>query len=56
MRHLGVILFTFSVVCAVLGFGGLLGDSSGVAQLLFFVLLIFLVLNIVFQTVRNSEY
>ena len=40
--------FLIAVIAAVLGFGGIAGAASGIAQVLFFLFLVLFVLSLVF--------
>ena len=48
MLRYAVIFFVISIVAAVLGFGRIAGDASGIAEILFVAFLILAVLSFVF--------
>ncbi|MCM8539162.1 MAG: DUF1328 domain-containing protein [Lentisphaeraceae bacterium] len=40
--------FLIAIIAAVLGFGGIVGAASGIAQVLFFIFLVLFVLSLIF--------
>lgn len=48
MLRYAVIFFVVAIIAAVLGFGGIAGTASGIAQILFFGFLVLAVLSLVF--------
>jgi uncharacterized membrane protein YtjA (UPF0391 family) len=49
-----LIFFIVAVIAAALGFGGIAGAATGIAQLLFFVFLVLLVISVVMHLVRGK--
>jgi len=48
MLHYALVFFVVAIVAAVLGFGGLAGAASGIAQILFVGFLILAVVSLIF--------
>ena len=49
------IFFVIALVAAVLGFGGMAGTASGIAQVLFFVFPVLLVISLIASRVRGTK-
>ena len=47
--------FILAIIAAAFGFGGIAGASAGIAQLLFFVFLMLLVITFVARAVRGRS-
>lgn len=54
MLYWAVVFFVVALIAAALGFGGLAGASAGIAQILFFVFLAFLVISLIAGLVRRA--
>lgn len=55
MLKLALILLAVSLLAALVGFGSVAGIAAGVAQLLFFVLVVLFVASLVAHFVRSAD-
>lgn len=53
MLYYAVVFLVVAIGAGVLGFGGIAGTSAGIAQILFFLFLTFLVISLVMNFVRK---
>lgn len=49
-----VVLLVFALISALLGFGGLAGEASGMAVTLFYVFLVILVISFLFKLLNRA--
>lgn len=54
MLYWAVVFFVVALIAAALGFGGIAGASAGIAQILFFIFLAFLVISLVAGLMRRA--
>jgi len=54
MLYWAVVFFVVALIAAALGFGGIAGASAGIAQILFFIFLAFLVISLIAGLVRRA--
>ena len=54
MLYWAVVFFVVALIAAALGFGGIAGASAGIAQILFFIFLAFLVISLIAGVVRRA--
>lgn len=54
MLYWAVVFFVVALIAAALGFGGIAGASAGIAQILFFIFLAFLVISLVAGVLRRA--
>ncbi len=47
--------FVVAIIAAAFGFGGIASASAGIAQLIFFVFLVLLVVSLIFHFVRGRR-
>jgi len=52
MLPYALVFFAIAIVAAILGFGGIAGDSASIAQILFFVFLIMFFVSLVTRNRR----
>ncbi len=55
MLYWAMIFFIFSMVAAILGFGGIAAASAGMAQILFFIFLALFALSMISHFVRKAD-
>jgi uncharacterized membrane protein YtjA (UPF0391 family) len=55
MLGYALIFFIIAIIAAVFGFGGIAGAASGIAQILFFLVLILLAISLVMHLVRGRR-
>ncbi len=56
MLYWAVVFFIVALVAAVFGFGGVASASAGIAQILFFVFLVGLVISLVVHFTRGVSH
>lgn len=54
MLYWAVVFFVVAMIAAAFGFGGIAGASAGIAQILFFIFLAFLVISLVAGLMRRA--
>jgi len=54
MLYWAVVFFVVALIAAALGFGGIAGASAGIAQILFFIFLAFLVISLIAGVLRRA--
>jgi len=55
MLRWALIFFVLAIVAAALGFGGIAGAAAGIAQLLFFVFLVLLLVSVLIGVLRGRS-
>jgi len=55
MLHYAIVFFVIALVSALFGFGGIAAGASSIAQVLFFLFLIFAVVSLVFGLLRGQR-
>jgi len=55
MLRWALIFFVLAIVAAALGFGGIAGAAAGIAQLLFFVFLVLLLVSVLIGALRGRS-
>jgi uncharacterized membrane protein YtjA (UPF0391 family) len=55
MLYWAVIFFEIALIAALFGFGGIASASAGIAQILFFVFMVLLVISLVMYLVRGRR-
>lgn len=50
-----IAFFILALIAAALGFGGIAGAASGIAQILFFVFLLLLIISAIARAVRGRN-
>ena len=55
MLRMALTFFIFSIVAAVLGFGGIANASAGAAQTLFYVFVVLFTISAVLGVIKNND-
>lgn len=55
MLYWALVFLVVAVIAGALGFGGMAGASAGIAQLLFFILLAFVVISLLATLYRRAQ-
>lgn len=55
MLYYAIVFLIIAMASAVLGFGGIAGASAGIAQILFYIFLLALIVSLVMGFVRRSR-
>ena len=54
MLYWALVFLVVAIIAGALGFGGIAGASAGIAQILFFIVLAFLVISLVAGLMRRA--
>lgn len=54
MLYYAIVFFIVALIAAALGFGGIAGAATGIAQILFFVFLILFIASLIFGGLRRG--
>jgi uncharacterized membrane protein YtjA (UPF0391 family) len=54
MLYWALVFFVVAIIAGALGFGGIAGTSTGIAQILFFIFLAFLVISLIAGLFRRA--
>lgn len=55
MLYWALVFLVVAVIAGALGFGGMAGASAGIAQMLFFILLAFIVISLLAGLFRRTQ-
>lgn len=55
MLYWALVFLVVAIIAGALGFGGILGTSAGIAQILFFIFLAFLVISLLAGLVKRAS-
>ena len=53
MLYWALVFFVVSLVAALFGFGGIATAAAGIAQILFYIFLLLMILSLIFYVVRG---